>query len=75
MELEHEHFDTYVYDFVKVFERHSPLKQENPHIHEYFLSTYTKLESETRHHTSLENTKLHSLARDLFLQVCHLKNT
>jgi iron-sulfur cluster repair protein YtfE (RIC family) len=74
LELEHEHFDTYVYDFVKIFTG-STLKQENEYVYDYFLYTYEKMQSETKRHTELENRELHPLAKDLFLQVCHLKRT
>lgn len=74
LELEHEHFDTYVYDFVKIFTS-SDLKHENEYVYDYFLYAYEKMQSETRRHTELENRELHPLAKDLFLQVCHLKRT
>lgn len=72
LELDHENFDTYVMDLVKVF-RASLLKYEDLYTYDHFHNYFSMLENETMRHTELENTKLHPLAKKLFAEVCHLK--
>lgn len=71
LELDHEHFDTYVYDLVKVF-KGSHLRYENLFAYDHFQNYFVMLENETMRHTELENIKLHPLAKKLFKKVCHI---
>lgn len=71
LELEHEHFDTYVRDLVEVF-RQSELRYHDVFTYDHFHNYYSLLENETMRHTEMENIKLHPLAKKLFKTVCNL---
>jgi regulator of cell morphogenesis and NO signaling len=71
LELEHEHFDTYVFDIVRIFKK-SSFRYEEMFVFSHFFGYYSMLENELMRHTELENAKLHSLAKKIFCNVCHL---
>ncbi len=69
LEIEHEHFDTYVYSLFEIFKL-SWLKLENEFIYDKFYNYFSLLESETKEHTEIENLSLHPLAREKFKIFC-----
>lgn len=69
LERDHEEFDAYVYDMLDVF-KDMGLEKINQDAYDRCKRIFGMLEMDTMHHTQVENTKLHIIAREKYNTLC-----